>query len=271
MKLKEWIKAICPPIVWSLLRKIFGGQKIIFSGDFSSWQNALNASSGYDAPMILEQVHESALKVKQGLAAYERDSVTFSDPDTRWPILASLLYVLSQQKRLGILDFGGALGSLYFQHKSWFNNIDHFYWAVIEQEHFVASGKKQFEDKHLKFFNNINICIEKKGLPDVVIFSGVLQYLEFPFEILNEVASKKIPYIIIDRTALINEKKDRLTVQNVPREIYEASYPAWFFAEILFIQQIEAMGYGLISEFLCDDHLNQWSYFKGFIFKRDGA
>lgn len=269
--LNVFLKKCIPPILIDLYKRWFRKNNNLFVGNYSSWDKAVENSMGYDDQAIFEKVHVAALKVKHGLAAFERDSVIFEKPDYRWPLLASLLYVANQQKQLRILDFGGALGSLYFQHKSWFKNLDEFYWSVVEQEHFVASGIKEFEENHLTFFLNIDRCIEQIGLPDVAIFSSVLQYLESPYEKLHEVAGKNIPYLIFDRTAFINKKKNRLTVQNVPREIYEASYPAWFFAEVPFIKQIEAMGYVLISEFSCDDHVNHWSYFKGFLFKREGA
>jgi len=64
-----------------------------------------------------------------------------------------------------------------------------------------------------------------------LLLSGVLQYLEKPYEWLARFINLKIPYIVIDRTAFIEKEKDILTVQVVPKNIYDASYPAWFFSQ----------------------------------------
>ena len=46
-------------------------------GDFPNWQAAQAACGGYDSDEIIEKVRVSALKVINGEAAFERDSVCF--------------------------------------------------------------------------------------------------------------------------------------------------------------------------------------------------
>jgi len=53
----------------------------------------VSASTGYDNDMILEKTRLALLKVKNGEAAYERDSVVFEDIQYAWPLLAGLLWV----------------------------------------------------------------------------------------------------------------------------------------------------------------------------------
>jgi putative methyltransferase (TIGR04325 family) len=67
--------------------------------------------------------------------------------------------------------------------------------------------------------------------PDVLILSSVLCYLENPYEWLEHFMSFDIPYLLIDRTAFAEGQRELITVQVVPPEIYEASYPAWFLNE----------------------------------------
>jgi putative methyltransferase (TIGR04325 family) len=81
------------------------------------------------------------------------------------------------------------------------------------------------------------------------------------------ILSKNIDYIIVDRTAFNNENKDRLTLQIVPPEIYEASYPAWFLNEERFLSLFEGK-YILISDFDAMDQANIPSKYKGFIFRK---
>ena len=37
-----------------------------------------------------------------------------------------------------------------------------------------------------------------------------------------------LPYILIDNTYFNYESRDRICIQTVPPDIYEASYPCWF-------------------------------------------
>src|SRR5712691_6915719 len=97
------------------------GRRIIFSGTYESWEAALRDSTGYDAPAIVEKTREALLKVKNGSAAFERDSVLFEKPDYPFPIIAATLkQALASDGRLSVLDFGGSLGSSYFQCRSFF-------------------------------------------------------------------------------------------------------------------------------------------------------
>ena len=108
------------------------------------------------------------------------------------------------------------------------SHLADFKWNIVEQQHFVDCGKKDFEDEHLKFYHTIEECLELQN-SDTILFSSVLQYLEEPYALLEQVKKLNFKYIIIDITGFINENQDRITIQKVPGNIYNASYPSWFF------------------------------------------
>ncbi len=184
----------------------------------------------YDAEGILAKVRDSLLTVKAGEAAFERDSVLFEKPEYVWPLVALLNQVAAEnENRLDVLDFGGSLGSSYFQHRGCFDWVRSMTWSVVEQEHFVACGREVFENDHLVFYGSLDECLSEQS-PKVVVFSSVLPYLENPYEVLERIAESGIPHIYVDRTpVLLSDGPDRLTVQTVPPAVYDASYPAWFF------------------------------------------
>jgi putative methyltransferase (TIGR04325 family) len=110
-----------------------------------------------------------------------------------------------------------------------------------------------------------------KHKPNVLLLSSVLQYLEKPYEWIAKFIALKIPYIIIDRTAFVNSETDILTVQNVPEEIYKASYPAWFFNIDAFTSHFK--NYTTLASFTAHEgyviHLENGlaSTYRGFILK----
>ncbi|MFI5148635.1 MAG: TIGR04325 family methyltransferase [Bacteroidia bacterium] len=211
----------------------------MWSGNYPSWDEALKKASGYDMPAILEKVRTAALEVKKGNAAFERDSVLFFEKEFNWPLVGCLLHVANQYHGvLELIDFGGGLGSSYFQNKELLTGLKKLKWMVVEQEHFVRCGQKEMEEPGFSFHLTLEEAMEK-GSVKVMLLSSVLQYLEKPYEFLDQLIKHKPDYLLFDRTAFVEKGTDRITLQNVPPEIYPASYPAWFLDEGKFMNHIQ--------------------------------
>jgi len=238
-----------------------------FYGDFPTWQAAEEVAGGYDAPAILDRVRNAALRVKRGEAAFERDSVCFEHEEYRWPTLACLLRVAAEHGgRLRVLDFGGSLGSFYFQHRRHFRHLDVVRWSVVEQTHYVACGRADFESDELKFYESVGDCLDA-GPVDVILCSSVLQYLQNPYGVLADLTASGVPCILLDRTPFIAARRDRLSVQHVPPSIYRASYPAWFFSRERFLDETRSLGLHNEAEFSSDDDVGIGEY-KGMMLVR---
>ena len=55
---------------------------------------------------------------------YERDSVLFDTIRYSWPLLSDLLRAASEdQNHLSVLDFGGSLGSSYYQNRVFLSHL----------------------------------------------------------------------------------------------------------------------------------------------------
>lgn len=198
-----------------------------YYGNYSSWQEAKEKCSGYENLLILNKVKNAVLAVKNGEALYERDSVVFHEYQCSWAVLSILLKsAIESGNRLSVLDFGGSLGSSYFQFRPMIPEHVEVNWNIVEQEHFVMEGKRTFEDRTLKFHTSIFNIPDLSGI-NVLLLSSVLPYVEEPMKLLAELLTLNIPYVVIDRTPCF-EKHSQLTMQIVPPYIYEASYPAWF-------------------------------------------
>jgi putative methyltransferase (TIGR04325 family) len=144
-------------------------------------------------------------------------------------VLVGLLRAaIENGNQLSVLDFGGSLGSTYFQCRDFLSIVPSLRWGIVEQRRFVDSGREQFETEQLKFYYSIAECIQQ-AKPNVVLFSSVLQYLPEPYLVLDEVIRSDIPYVIIDRTPFSSDDRDRIAVQHVPPSIYKASYPMRIF------------------------------------------
>ncbi|HEY4743507.1 MAG TPA: methyltransferase, TIGR04325 family [Desulfuromonadaceae bacterium] len=227
-KITRILAGIIPPMVRALFTSL-ADHDPGFSGNYRTWREALAATDGYDAEVILTRVRDALLKVKNGAAVYERDSVLFDEVEYSWPLLAALLWVASRSgNRLNLIDFGGSLGSTYYQNIRFLSHLEELTWSIVEQKRFVECGRSHFENPHLKFYQDMEACLTDRH-PDAILFSSVIQYLEKPYELLADVVARGFTYIIFDRTPFLEHGDDRITIQHVPAEIYPASYPAWFF------------------------------------------
>jgi putative methyltransferase (TIGR04325 family) len=251
-KIKKIIEWVTPPIFLFFLKKIYFKifNKVIppqiWTGNYANWEEAKKKCIGYDSQIILEKCKNSLLQVKNGTAIYERDSVIFDKIQYSWGLLAGLQKAaINNGGKLCVLDFGGSLGSSFFQNKD-FLAISDLKWCIVEQPNFIECGKEFFESDQLKFYYTIDECLQN-AQPNVLLLSSVLQYLEEPHEWIEKFSKLNFKYIVIDRTPFINNHNDILTIQNVPGDIYKASYPSWFFDKEKVLNSFN--NYFLISEF----------------------
>jgi putative methyltransferase (TIGR04325 family) len=259
IQLRRWM----PPVMLDAVKRRFGS--VHYRGDLASWADARRASEGFDSGAVLDRVMAGALAVKNGEAAYERDSVTFREKAYVWPVLSGLLWAAARNRgELRVLDFGGSLGSLYYQHRTWLAGLPALEWSIVEQPHFVEVGKRHFEDEVLRFFPDIESAITSRR-PNLLLISAVLQYLEEPYAMLERLLAHEFDVVLIDRTAFSAEDRDRLTIQSVGARIYPASYPAWFFSRTKFLAAFEHK-YRLVETFPDAGRADIPSRFEGFLF-----
>jgi putative methyltransferase (TIGR04325 family) len=266
---KKLIKSVTPPIVLALFRKaVAKSHPVEFTGPYASWQEAVaNSGAGWNSEEVFNKVTASALKVKRGEAIYERDSVIFDQIQYSWPLLAALLWVIAREDgHLRICDFGGALGTSYFQNRKFFTEFSHVRWNIVEQAEFVTRGRNLIQDERLRFYPTVEACLKECSC-DVLLLSGVLQNLEDPYRAVTDLIGYGFRYIIIARTPFSSKDDDVLTVQHVPHKIYQASYPVWFFSERKFLSHLQT-SYELIEHFeeSTTQHLGELqAQMKGFI------
>lgn len=257
------LKELIPPLFLRYIIGFFYGWK----GNYKTWKEAEAKCTGYDTDVIFSKVKEALLKVKNGQAVFERDSVVFDKVQYSFPLLSALSLVALDKGKLNVLDFGGSLGSSYYQNKTFFKHLKEFNWSIVEQKHFVAEGQKTFADEHLHFFYTIEESV-KKHTADVALFASVLQYLENPYFFIDAVIAQNVEYIIIDRTPVFTNDDERITIQRVPKTIYDAQYPCWILNEKKLVNYISNK-YDLVYDSASAERLNvNHATLKAYFFKR---
>ncbi len=213
-----------------------------------SWEKATERCGGYESSLIMETCRNALLQVSAGTAAHERDSVLFDQVEYSWPLLTGLMMSAAHSEgRINVIDIGGSLGSTFFQNRKFLKHFSDVMWNIVEQESFVECGKSNFESSVLKFYKSISDCLSE-NTPTVAVMSSVVQYVEFPYELLDQIVKSRVPFIIFDRTSFSNCSSDILSIQKVNPSIYKASYPAWFLDKEKFINKM-CESYDLVETF----------------------
>jgi len=217
-------------------------------------------------------VKAATLRVARGDAAYERDSVLFDRVELSWPMLAGLLWTAARNDgRLRVLDFGGSLGTSYRQNREFLDDLLDVRWGIVEQPHYVETGRELFANGTLKFFHTIVEC-SAAIQPDIVLLGAALQYLPEPYTVLGELSETPARVMIIDRTPFADIGEDTITVQQVPPAIYTASYPCWIFSKRAFESRFPS-GWKTAAWFECSDGATSTSLgfpvtFRGLVLTR---
>jgi len=241
-------------------------RRVKWEGDFADWAAARAVCTGYDSPVILARVLAAARCVRDDKWAAERDGVRLADAPENKPLQAAMqLAAQAPGGRLSVLDFGGALGCNFWPLRRQLE-VQNARWAVVEQPHFVAAGRREFQNDQLRFCASVEECFAQ-DTPNLLLLLSVLPYLPNPHALLDEVLARGIPVVMIDRTGFVDQPTDRLTIQRVPRNIYPASYPCWFFNRERFLAHFAAQ-YRLRDEWTNPDGEGSGFVFKGLLFDR---
>ena len=269
MKLRRALLRWTPPVFADALRAVMN-LRTTFSGAYASWGEAAVVSSGYGSEQLLQRVLDSSRKVRDGHARYERDSVLFDHIEYSFPVVATLLRAaLENEGALSVIDFGGALGSSYRECKPFLGDrVGPLRWSIVEQAVFVAAGQREMQCNELRFFSSIHEAAQGHTV-DVLLFSGVLQYLPDPYSTIDEAIQLGPRYVVLDRTIVSTRPVDAVHVQRVPQSIYAASYPVWALSKERILARLQGR-YELLSEhasLVFPELASIGAEFKGFVFQ----
>jgi putative methyltransferase (TIGR04325 family) len=222
--LRSAVKQIVPTKVVNLLRP----PQVTFEFGFGSWAEAQASSTGYDFPAIADRVLRATQKVIAGEAAFERDGTNFDEIQYSYPALAGLCRAAASGS-MRVLDFGGALGGTYLAHREVLPPDTE--WAVVEQATYVDLAQEFLNIEELNFYQSLEEC-SGQFHPNVVLLSGVIQYMEDPFDVLDAiVAVDSVEWIVFDRVSCSDSGSNEIALQRVRPPLGDSSYPVWFFDE----------------------------------------
>ena len=231
--LAEWI---LPPKIKTLLRACFSF--IVGFTKVDSWDTAVRKSVGYESENVLAPIMQVTIESRVNLA----DSIWAT---TRYQQVATAMFFCLSENRLRVgeslrvLDFGGGGGDYFYQFQKFVPNID-FDWTVVETPALAEAMQHQFggDTQKIRWVDSLEMAEDRY---DFVLCSGALQYLEKPFEVLEDLV-KKSGCLIINRIPIIDSSDHFVAVQRNLMKKMRGSYPAHFFSEKRFLKKLSTYG-----------------------------
>ena len=224
---------VVPPILVRLVRR---PQPYIF-GDYPSWEAALAEAVPFEADFNVDG------KVAEQIRRGERRSGT-----NFMPILCGIL--LGGGK---ILDYGGNFGFIYFQAMQAIpSRIES--WRVVDLPKVVEYGNAHFADGTLAFFDSTEKALAGQQ-PDVVLCSGVLQYLADPYSTLRNLLATRVETLVLNEIPVA--EKERFALQGAHQTIGDFTRAIQILSEAK-LREATA-GYEIVSE----AYLRAWAPFPG--------
>jgi putative methyltransferase (TIGR04325 family) len=223
--LRAWV----PPRLLEMYAYLIGDQ-IGLTALFPDWEAARSNAGRYSDEAITERMVAAAQAAFASKGTkFERDGAVFDQPVTPYHLAACLLRIaMANDGRLAIADFGGGLGSSFFQCRQFLSCLNELQWYVVEQPALVRRGRELFEGEELHFRDTL-LDISAAAQPQVVLFSGVLQYLDDPYGVLAEAVALNPRAIIVDRNPESDNLEDAFSVQALPRYLGSRRIPCRVF------------------------------------------
>lgn len=277
-RLKVVLKNLLPPYFTQFVRFCRSAIKSLASSDekigfkygFENFsQSVIYLRSigfdGYQESEFIEKLTAAARTVRDGISPYERDSVVFNSPHYSWPLVTALLLSTDQKNSISVLDYGGGLGTTYWQNRRFLDSKSiKISWKILEQEALVKIGREEFSNIELGFINELG---ELKEVPQLVIFGSSICYLPDPYEVMKQIFNLGPEFIVLDRTPFVSGSDDLFAVQFVPPSIYKAALPIVSLSEEKFSIFMKTE-YDFMANWTCEMQPDPNSIAMGFLWKK---
>jgi putative methyltransferase (TIGR04325 family) len=252
---KPYIQQITPPILWRMLqsaRRKFRASEpsrprpivpnapnisptppLGFSGDFLTFEDALLACKAFDKDDNYQ--NQSIVSSTLERTAVVRDSFlkgTVGPVDVKTlRLLAAIESLLldSGLKHLTVVDFGGAMGNHFFKIRPVLSKCIALRWIVVDLPRTVEVARGAFNYEGLEYVADVEAL--KGQSVDLVLASSSVHYTPAPYEFIKKLFNLDPRWFLLDRTPLYQGGRDRIVMQRVPPQIYDAAYPCTFLSD----------------------------------------
>ncbi len=195
------LRSFLPPIIYKL--KPRRKERI-----YQNFSEALEDSHTYEDPGVIEVVVEKTKRYRSELeASMERNIQTRQALQNAFVV--SKIYSGHQ---INVLEVGGACGAAFFELEYLLPGYVSR-WNVVETRGMTEAAKVNFQSDRLFFCQDFNEATQSLEPLDMVMASGVIQYLEKPIKTLKSILERGFPYVYLSRTLVSKDLEKKVFVK----------------------------------------------------------
>ena len=231
-----WLIALLPEPLKLGLRGILA--PIIGFRVTKNWESAVSRSSGYQSPQTINTIEGSDPVIK-------KTTTQLNFLGSRYLQVASAILSglnpekLKSETTIRVLDIGGGFGEYFFLLQQNLPNLK-FEWLILETPALRELAKSKHADSSgISWTDALN---DSSQTFDIVLLSGVIQYVEKPFELI-ETSMQKAPLLIFNRLPLSTNPHNLVCIQRPGLLETKGSYPVHILSERLFMSYLLARGH----------------------------
>jgi putative methyltransferase (TIGR04325 family) len=205
------VRDFAPPILAKLYARVRGTRGET-TRIYSSFQEALrDCGKGYEADELAGVILAKTVVFKERLEAASAATLSATEAFGILSVAHVLTHLEGAPGEIRVIDLGGACGAHYFAFKKFFGSRVRFKWTVVETPTMCRYADR-IKNEELSFSDNLGDALLRGGTPTLVHVSGVLQFLEHPYAMLDKVVKSRAPYLFFNRMALTAKAEDLITV-----------------------------------------------------------
>jgi putative methyltransferase (TIGR04325 family) len=199
-----------------------------------SWGDAVARSNGYQSNKTI-----TSLIISDPIAFTNTSNPCFIGNRLQQIASAFLEGVASSNKNtIRVIDVGGGLGQYFFLLEKLAPSIQ-FEWVILETTALCELAKSVAPTK--KNIGWISSLADTQGTFDIALLSSVIQYVESPFHLLDDLM-KVAKFLILNRLPLTSSRNQKICIQRPGFFESKGSYPVNILAEDEVITYFEARG-----------------------------
>jgi putative methyltransferase (TIGR04325 family) len=242
MQLAKWLSRVIPAPILFLFRGLLS--PVVGYRVASSWDDACRKSSGYRSSRTIAK----SLRLNK----LQKSDECFLEP-RELQVASAFLEAVSCRKstdRIRVIDFGGGSGNYLYAIQRIAPSLD-LDWIVLETPEFCNQITQEHRSiPNLSWVDSID---DLSGKFDIALLSGVLQYLQSPFELLTS-AIQLAEFVILNRLPLSDAQIGRVCIQRPGLFESHGSYPVRILSEQEVLGFLDSKG-AIISRWLVPEDI----------------
>ena len=216
-------------------------QPFIWEGIYSQYRDVPSKGAGFDSEEWISSTRQSTASALESLSC-QPNGIPYDIPSYHSVFSLTVALLKQNREQFRVLDFGGGMGMTFANllrglGESSKPNIEYL---VIDNDRSCQDGARLFNQ--MPFVQFSSTLPRNLGNVDIILLSGVLQFVEDYKRLLKKLAAFNAPYWLFTFVPA----GDIPTFASSQKNVTGSTIPVWFFNLGELLEIMRSLGYQLI-------------------------